>query len=133
MLVHQCYVYCRNLSLVKILVDVNGQTNKILNMSGIAYRTRAIISCGLYTFLPHFQGPFMYCDLWPYVWLVFKSGFQSRAAYDGARMVSICKNLIKLFFKPWFFFSLRDKSRSFLRRQLMIANYRVKKFVRNSQ
>ena len=39
------------------------------------YRTRAIISRGLYTFLPHFQRPFMYCDLWPYVWLVFKSSF----------------------------------------------------------
>ena len=38
------------------------------------YRTRAIISRGLYTFLPPFQRPFMYCDLWPYVWLVFKSG-----------------------------------------------------------
>ena len=42
---------------------------------GCKYRTRAIISRGLYTFLPHFQRPFMYCDLWPYVWLVFKSGF----------------------------------------------------------
>ena len=39
------------------------------------YRTRAIISRGLHIFLPHFQRPFMYCDLWPYVWLVFKSGF----------------------------------------------------------
>ena len=39
------------------------------------YHTRAIISRGLYTFLPQFQRPFMYCDLWPYVWLVFKSGF----------------------------------------------------------
>ena len=29
----------------------------------------------------------MYCDLWPYVWLVFKSGFYSRSAYDGARTV----------------------------------------------
>ena len=39
------------------------------------YRTRAIISRGLYTFLPRLQRPFMYCDLWPYVWVVFKSGF----------------------------------------------------------
>ena len=31
----------------------------------------------------------MYCDLWPYVWLVFKSGFLSRAGYDGTRTVSI--------------------------------------------
>ena len=42
---------------------------------GQAYRTRPIISRGLYTFLPHFQRPFMYCDLWPFVWLVFKSSF----------------------------------------------------------
>ena len=40
-----------------------------------SYRTRAIISRGLYIFLPHFKRPFMYCDLWPYVWLIFKSGF----------------------------------------------------------
>ena len=26
----------------------------------------------------------MYFDLWPYVWLVFKSGFLSRAGYSGA-------------------------------------------------
>ena len=31
----------------------------------------------------------MYCNLWPYVWLVFKSGFLSRAAYDGARTVTM--------------------------------------------
>ena len=43
------------------------------------YRTRAIISRGLYTFLPHFQRPFMYCDHWPYVWLVSKSGLWWRA------------------------------------------------------
>ena len=29
----------------------------------------------------------MYCDLWPYVWLINESGFKSRAAYDGARTV----------------------------------------------
>ena len=38
-------------------------------------------------FLPTFWSSFMYCDLWPYVWLVFKSGFKSRAGYSGARMV----------------------------------------------
>ena len=31
----------------------------------------------------------MYCDLWPYVWLINESGFKSRAAYDGARTVCI--------------------------------------------
>ena len=35
-------------------------------------------------FLPTFWSSFMYCDLWPYVWLVFKSGFKSRAGYSGA-------------------------------------------------
>ena len=25
---------------------------------------------------------------WPYVWLLFKSGFKSRAGYDGARMLN---------------------------------------------
>ena len=29
----------------------------------VMYRTRAIISRGLYIFLPHFQRPFMYCDI----------------------------------------------------------------------
>ena len=29
----------------------------------------------------------MYCDLWPYVWLINESGFKSRAAYGGARTV----------------------------------------------
>ena len=39
------------------------------------YRTRAIITRGLYTFYLLFEKQFMDCDLWPYVWLVFKSGF----------------------------------------------------------
>ena len=33
-----------------------------------------------------FQGAF-FLKFWPYVWLVFKSSFQSRAGYDGARTV----------------------------------------------
>ena len=33
-----------------------------------------------------FQGGF-FRKLYPYVWLVFKSGFYSRAGYDGARTV----------------------------------------------
>ena len=47
----------------------------VCKQTKVIYRTRAIISRGLYTFLPYFQRPFMYCDLWPYVWLVFKGGF----------------------------------------------------------
>ena len=35
----------------------------------------------------------MYCDLWPYVWLVFKSGFYSRAGYSGARTVYVVINV----------------------------------------
>ena len=31
----------------------------------------------------------MYCDLWPYVWLIIESGFKSRAAYGGARTVVV--------------------------------------------
>ena len=31
----------------------------------------------------------MYCDLWPYVWLINESGFKSRAAYGGARTVFV--------------------------------------------
>ena len=38
-------------------------------------------------FLPTFWSSFMYCDLWPYVWLINESGFKSRAAYGGARTV----------------------------------------------
>ena len=57
---------------VASLIHIGGDSEK---NQVCKYCTRAIISRGLYTFLPHFQRPFMYCDLWPYVWLVFKSGF----------------------------------------------------------
>ena len=43
---------------------------------------RAIITSSLYIFYPLFEVHL--CDLWPYVWLVFKSGFYSRAGYSGA-------------------------------------------------
>jgi hypothetical protein len=33
-----------------------------------------------------FQGAF-FLKFWPYVWLVFSSGFKSREGYDGAHMV----------------------------------------------
>ena len=36
----------------------------------------------------------MYCDHWPYVWLVFKSSFQSRAGYSGVHTVDCSYNLI---------------------------------------
>ena len=35
-----------------------------------------------------FQGTF-FLKFWPYVWLVFKSGFKSRAGYDGAHIFHI--------------------------------------------
>jgi hypothetical protein len=41
------------------------------------YRTRAIITRDnprFVYFLPTFWSSFIYCDLWSYVWLVFKSG-----------------------------------------------------------
>ena len=58
------------------------------------YRTRAIITRGLYTFYPLFEvqkrffKEFFFLKFWPYVWLVFKSGLKSRAGYDGARTVN---------------------------------------------
>ena len=49
-----------------------------LRISENKYRTGAIITRGLYTFYPlpktFFQGAF-FLKFWPYVWLVFKSGF----------------------------------------------------------
>jgi hypothetical protein len=54
---------------------------------------RAIITRGLYTFYPIFEGQkrflkeLFFVKFWPYVWLVFKSGFKSRAGYSGARTV----------------------------------------------
>ena len=42
-----------------------------------SYRTRVMMIRGLYTFYPLFEVHLctVTCDLWPYVWLVFKSGF----------------------------------------------------------
>ena len=59
---------------------------------GLIYRSRAIITRGLYTFYPIFEGQkrflgAFFVKFWPYVWLVFKSGFKSRAGYSGARTV----------------------------------------------
>ena len=59
----------------------NTENNGLLFILNSTYRTRAIISRGLYTFLPYFQRPFMNCDLWPYVWLVFKSGLCTCRVY----------------------------------------------------
>jgi len=36
-----------------------------------------------------FRGAF-FLKFWPYVWLVFKSGFKSRAGYDGTRSMLQC-------------------------------------------
>ena len=47
--------------------NVNGKMDNaytlIVSIYCYCYRTPAIISRGLYTFLRHFQRPFMYCDL----------------------------------------------------------------------
>ena len=46
-------------------------------------------------FLPTFRSPktffqwAFFLKFWPYVWLVFKSGFKSRAGYDGAHTVDV--------------------------------------------
>ena len=60
--------------------ELRGASNNLMFFEGedFAYRTRAIITRGLYTFYPlpktFFQGAF-FLKFWPYVWLVFKSGF----------------------------------------------------------
>ena len=60
------------------------------NLKKIEYRTRAIITRGLYILNPLFEGQkrffqgvffFKFCL---YEWLVFKSGLPSRANYDSA-------------------------------------------------
>ena len=57
------------------------------------YRTRAIIIRGLYNFYHIFEvhffvlKGFFFGKFCPYVWLVFKSGFKSRAGYSGAGTV----------------------------------------------
>ena len=63
-------------------------------MTFYSYCTRAIIR--FVYFFPNFWSSFMYCDLWPYVWLIIESGFKSRAAYDGARTVF---KVIKIWFQ----------------------------------
>ena len=50
------------------------------------YRTRAIITCGMYIFYLIFQGG-VFRKYWPYLWLVFKSGLYSWACYNGAHTV----------------------------------------------
>ena len=59
-----------------------------------AYRTRAIISRGLYIFNPLFESKkyffkevFSEISAFTYGYVVSKSGLQSRAGYDGARTV----------------------------------------------
>ena len=49
-------------------------------------------------FLPTFWGSFMYCDLSPYVWLVFKSNFYSRGGYSG-----VCTVIEPCFYKLLFY------------------------------
>ena len=52
------------------------------------YHTRTIITRGLYDLYPLFEVHLCTCDLWPYVWLVFKRGFYSRADYSGGARLS---------------------------------------------
>ena len=62
------------------------------------YRTRAIITRGLYILNPLFEGQKRFFQgffrkFCPYVWLVFKSGLLSRAGYNGARTVYLLKDV----------------------------------------
>ena len=70
------------LDLVTLLVFEKLSLNCIMSLKVmIIYRMRTIITRGLYTFYPlfevqkrFFKGLF-FLKFWPYVWLVFKSGF----------------------------------------------------------
>ena len=49
------------------------------------YRTRAIITSGLYTFYPIFEGQKRFLrSFFRKILTLFKSGFKSRAGYSGA-------------------------------------------------
>ena len=86
---------------------------------GISYRTRAIITRGLYTFYPvfkvqnrFFKGLF-FLKFWPYVWLVFKSGFKSRAGYNGARTVVLTSFHLE-FSSFWIFLSSNNSTLEYI-------------------
>ena len=65
------------------------------------YCMRAIITLVGIIFTPYLKAKKFFIErffvkFWPYVWLVLKSGFKSRAGYSGARMVlqnwTLCTN-----------------------------------------
>ena len=70
-------------------------SNVLLFLASCKYHLHAFITPGLYTFYL-FLSSFMYCDLWPYIWLVFKSGFKSRAGYIGRGTVSTFLSIFSL-------------------------------------
>ena len=53
-----------------------------------------------------------FVKFWPYVWLVFNSGFKSRAGYSGACMVVWSKNLDTI--EPGFTYLLQGKMELFI-------------------
>ena len=54
------------------------------SLSMSIYRTRSFLSRGLYTFLPHFQRPFMYCVTFGLMY-----GWYSRAASNQERPMKV--------------------------------------------
>ena len=74
---------------------------------------RVIITRGLYTFYPifedqkHFLRSFFFVEFRPYVRLVFRSGFKSRAGYSGVRtghyLADFALTVLAVFFKIFHF------------------------------
>ena len=66
------FLMCLSYAIMQIKESIDGRLRKYVVFYipyARHYKPRLVY------FLPHFQRPFMYCDLWSYVWLVFKSGF----------------------------------------------------------
>ena len=65
------YRRCSPIRVSKVVVD---HDDLYLHIEGIPYAHHYNLRC-VY-FLLTFWSSFMYCDIWPYVWLVLKSGFR---------------------------------------------------------
>jgi hypothetical protein len=74
--------------------EIFWKANKSIGLDSHKYHTSAFITRGLYSLFEvqkrFFKGIF-FLKFWLYVWLVFKSGFESRAGYSGARTVFFFK------------------------------------------
>ena len=78
----------RKLWIFRILLTFSH--NLLVNNNTTIYSTQTIATRGLYTNLRSF-----FVKSWPYVWLVFKSGFKSRAGYSGVCTVFVIVFLVQ--------------------------------------